>query len=105
MHSHHPLDASPAASVVLDIGNEVGALILYRPAADHGREIEISRGTDVRTHSAVRERFLASGSIFCAVYPSLPAGAYTIWTDDDTPGGTATVTGGMITEVDWTSAR
>ena len=101
MHNH-TLDASESASVVLDIGADVGALILYVPAADHGREIEISRGTDIRTHAAVRERIVESGSIYCVVYPGLVADEYTIWADATTPGGHATVTGGEITEVDWT---
>jgi hypothetical protein len=80
----------------------VGALILYVPASEHGREIEISRGTDPRTHAAVRERIVDSGSIYCIVYAGLKAGDYTIWDDDTTPGGQATVVGGEITELDWT---
>jgi hypothetical protein len=103
MHNHqHTLDASESASVVLDIGADVGALILYVPAADYGREIEISRGTDPRTHAAVRERLVDSGSIYCIVYAGLTAGEYTIWDDETTPGGTVTIIGGEITELDWT---
>jgi hypothetical protein len=96
------MDASESGSVVLDIGADVGALIVYVPAAWHGREIEVSRGTDRRTHAAVRERHLEDGSIFCVVYPGLPEGDYTIWDDETTPGGTVTITGAEITELDWT---
>jgi hypothetical protein len=102
MHPHHTLDASESASVVLDIGADVGALILYVAATEHGREIEISRGTERRTHAAVRERRLDDGSIYCSVYPGLTAGEYTVWDDETTPGGTVTVTGGEVTELDWT---
>ena len=99
---HHLLDASPSASVVVDIGADVGALILYVPADQHGREIEISRGTDRRTHAAVRERKLGRGSAFCVFYAGLAAGEYTIWDDAVTPGGTVTVSGGQVAELDWT---
>ncbi len=108
MHSHdHTLDASESASVVLDIGADVGALILYVPESEHGREIEISpSGTDrPRTHAAVRERRLDDGSIYCVVYDKLATGVYTLWDDDVTPAGTVTVTGGQIAEVDWDSLR
>ncbi|HEY1485245.1 MAG TPA: phospholipase [Micromonosporaceae bacterium] len=102
MHTHHhTADASESASVVLDIGADVGALILYVPAACHGREIEISRGTEPRTHAAVRERIVEDGSIYCVVYGSLPEGEYTVWDDETTAGGTVTVTGGEIAELDW----
>ena len=107
MHNHHTLEASPNASVVLDIGADVGALILYTPASEGGREIEISRvgSSGPRTHAAVRERRLDHGSLHCVVYAGLAAGEYTIWADNTTPGGTATVIGGCVTELDWTSIR
>lgn len=107
MHDQHTLDPSPTASVVLDIGADVGALVLYVPAADLGREIEISQvaSSGPRTHAAVRERRLDRGALHCVVYAGLAAGEYTIWADDTTPGGTATVIGGHVTELDWTSIR
>jgi len=107
MHNHHTLQASPNGSVVLDIGADIGALVLYTPATDNGREIEISKvGTSgPRTHAAVRERRLDRGALHCVVYAGLAAGEYTIWADDTTPGGTATVIGGHVTELDWTSIR
>lgn len=107
MHNHHTLQASPNGSVVLDIGADVGALVLYVPATDLGREIEISQvgSSGPRTHAAVRERRMDHGTLHCAVYAGLAAGEYTIWADDTTPGGTATVIGGRVTELDWTSMR
>ena len=102
-HHHHTMDASESASVVLDIGGDVGALVLYVPAAEHGREIEVSRvGTDdPRVHAAVRERMVEAGSVYCMVIGSLQAGEYTIWSDATQPAGTVTVTGGEVAEVDW----
>jgi hypothetical protein len=107
MHDQHTLDPSPTASVVLDIGADVGALVLHVAADQIGREIEISRlGSDgPRTHAAVRERRIDAGSLHCVVYAGLAAGEYTIWADDTTPGGTVTVIGGRVTELDWTSIR
>ena len=100
---NHTLDGSPAGSVVLNIGAEVGALVLYVPAARHGQEIEISPvGRDeTRAHAAVRERQLEDGPVYCVVYDGLRAGDYTIWLDESTPAGAATVVGGRVVELDW----
>jgi hypothetical protein len=107
--------------VVLDIGGEVGALILYAPAELSGTEIEISRpGAGPRTHSIVRERRVdqsATGrrtagrhaapsgpgdaEVYAAVYPGLAAGLYTIWRDAQTPAGTIKVEGGQVASWLW----
>ncbi len=103
-HQHnHTMDASESASVVLDIGGDVGALVLYVPAAEYGREIEVSRdGTDgPRVHAAVRERLVEAGSIYCMVIGGLKEGEYTIWSDATQPAGSVTVTGGQVAELDW----
>ncbi len=98
---HHAHGPSDTASVVLDIGGPIGALILRAGAADLGREIEISRvpapgaPAPVRTHSMVRER-LTEPRTYDAVYPDLHEGRYTIWADASTPAGTVTITGGQI---------
>jgi hypothetical protein len=107
--------------VVLDIGGEVGALILYAPAELSGAEVEISLpGNGSRTHSIVRERRVdqsAAGqrtagrhaapsgpgdsAVYAAVYPGLPAGVYTIWRDAQTPAGTVQVEGGQVASWLW----
>jgi hypothetical protein len=91
-------------TVVLELGADVGALVLYTPAALDGTEIEISRDGDPgarRTHSQVRQRPLATATAYAAVYPSLPAGQYTLWRDQHSPAATATVTGGQVTSCRW----
>jgi hypothetical protein len=95
---------SPAGSVVLNLGENIGALILQADATLLGAEIEISPvdpdGHHVRprrTHSMVRERHTLPHPRYDAVYPDLEAGRYTIWRDADTPGATVTITGGQIT--------
>ena len=74
MHEAIPGPSGPG-SVVLELGNDVGALVLETPAALLGREIEISPVGGAmaarRTHSLVRERRTATGTSYAAVYPGL----------------------------------
>jgi hypothetical protein len=94
-----------AETVVLDIGGDVGALVLYTPPEFHGREIEISPvGQDTsRVHTAVLERVVGGRSVFAAVYPKLPAGTFRLWIDDDDRARLTQVqiTAGQVTELDW----
>jgi len=90
-------------SVVLDIGDEVGALVLYTPPAHAGREIEVSPAGDEgrRTHAGVLLRRLGSRTFHAAVYPALRAGVWRIWTDDESLPGRVIIAGGVVTELDW----
>ncbi|MGA8462201.1 MAG: hypothetical protein WB800_42910 [Streptosporangiaceae bacterium] len=96
---------SNAGSVVLDLGADVGALILDTPAELAGREIEISPAGDGagarRTHAQVRERRTGAGTGYAAVYPGLPAAEYTVWKDAVTPAATVTVLGGQVARCHW----
>jgi hypothetical protein len=107
--TEHNYGPSRAGSVVLDLGDGIGALILDAPAELAGREIEISRATDAtgarHTHSLVRERVTDAGISYAAVYISLVAGDYVVWLDDDTPAGTVTVSGGHIAHFRWPDTR
>ena len=91
-------------TVVLDIGGDVGALVLYTPPEFHGREIEISPiGQETqRVHTAVLERVVDGRSVFVAVYPKLPAGMFRLWSDDDQARvKRVQITAGQVTELDW----
>ena len=95
---------SGPGTVVLELGAGVGALVLLTPADLDGREIEISpEGCAVgrRTHSRVRPRHMATGTRYAAVYPDLPAGPYTIWTDEEHAAGSVVITGGRVTNWSW----
>jgi hypothetical protein len=95
---------SGPGTVVLELGAGIGALILYTPADLDGAEIEISRDDDPgapRTHSQVRQRPMTTTTAYAAVYPSLPAGRYTIWRSEYSPAVTATITGGEVTSCHW----
>ena len=95
--------SSGPGSVVLDIGDDVGALIIISPAALAGEEIHVSPVHDPagRTHAVVRERRLGPASCHAAVYPALPAGEYTIWQGAGHPAGTVRIDGGAATSYRW----
>ena len=100
------LGPSSAGSVVLELGDAVGVLVLEATVELNGREIEISPHGDGharahRTHSMVRERGTAAGKSYAAVYPGLAVGTYTVWRDRDTPAGTVTIDGGRVTRYRW----
>jgi len=104
MSHEHAAGATWAGTVVLELGGDVGVLILTTPASLLGHEIEISpadgsgnsaASTSHRTHSMVRERITGSGS-YAAVYPGIPAGQYIVWREADTPAGVVTIEGGEV---------
>jgi hypothetical protein len=88
--------------IVLDIGEDIGALIVYASQELRGREIEVSpKGNAARrTHTEVLERTVAGRTVWAAAFPALAAGDYSLWrdvlTDED-----VTIVGGAIAEVDW----
>lgn len=86
---------SGPGSVVLDIGLDVGALVLYTGAEWCGREVDLTG--PVCTHTAIRERSVAGRQFYAGVYPGLPAGAYYLQLGErPTP---AQVQGGRVTEI------
>jgi hypothetical protein len=102
MSTDHRSDASYEGSVVLDIGGDIGALVLRVPRALLGDEIELHPDDAgvARVHSAVRERKTTAGEVYAAVYPQLTAGEYLI-------SGTrqrVSISGGQVTEVELTAA-
>jgi hypothetical protein len=88
--------------VILDIGEDVGALVVYTREELHGREIDVSpkQNAALRTHVEVLERRMGTRTMYAAVFPTLPAGTYSVWrdflTDDE-----VTVIGGSVAEVEW----
>ena len=96
-------DRVHSESVVLDIGQDVGALVIYTAAELRGREIEVSPRVcgAKRVHVEVLERRVNGRPIFAAVFPGLRAGDYDIWENYPEPRGTVSIVGGEIAEVDW----
>ena len=102
--AQHVSGPTGPGTVILELGADIGALILYTPADLDGAEIEISRHGDLlgrRTHSQVRQRHMADATRYAAVYPDLLAGTYTIWADEQNAAATVVITGGQITSCHW----
>ena len=96
----HSTDARPE-HVMLDLGPDVGALVLRTGPDLHGAEIEISpAGRDVeRSHKQVHERPVAGRPLYGAVFDRLPAGEYTLWLDDRPLRRDVTVVGEAVTDI------
>lgn len=96
------LAPSTVGSVVLDVGGDVGALVVPAPAERCGEEIDLVPLADgvPATHTEVRERLLPEGSVYAAVFPGVQAGLYCLRTADglEAPVGVA---GGRVTTAPW----
>ena len=104
-HASHLTGPTGPGSVVLELGENIGALILATPPDLAGHEIDISpHAGGPRTHSLVRERHTASRTSYAAVYPVLTAGEYTVWREDGTPAGQVTIRGGQASHFRWPQA-
>src|SRR5437588_2889949 len=101
--THNYSERVHSEPIVLDIGEHVGALIIYTRAELRNREIEVSpKGEDTkRTHTEVLERRINDQTLFTAVFAELPAGVYTLWGNATRSAGEITIVGGEIAEVDW----
>lgn len=98
------VDTSRHAHVVLDIGGDVGALLINAGAEHDGMEIEVSPiGDDSRrTHGEVRRRALpGERDVHCALIPELRQGRYTVWRDASTRWGVVSVRPGAVTAIHW----
>jgi hypothetical protein len=105
MSEQSQLGPSDNASVMLDIGGNIGALIITTTESMLLAEIEVSHNEADplahRPHVAVRERRGPDGSQYAAIYPGLPAGDYTVWGLDGQPADTISIVGGEIAQLDW----
>ena len=94
-------------AVLVDIGEDVGALVVHMPAEMVGEEIEIcpasaDRTAEHRPHVAVLARPVGNGVAYSAVFPALTAGRYDLHRKPDGPVRlTASVTGAHVNEVHW----
>ena len=103
----HTMAPSGTASVVLDLGGQTGALIVYTDPDRCGQEVEVSSLDEpepVRTHAAIRARHVRPDTVYGVVIAGLRAGRYVIWQDPDTPLDTVTIASGAVTEYWWSEA-
>ncbi|MGH9169633.1 MAG: hypothetical protein ACRD0Z_01975 [Acidimicrobiales bacterium] len=104
-HSHDPagelLPGRPSSGVFVDVGDGVGALVVFGSPSLLGDEIEIfpAGQPSVRQHVWMLEREVAGGTVCAAVFPSLAEGRYSVCGEK---GGEPThdveVVGGIVTE-------
>jgi hypothetical protein len=89
--------------VVLDIGGDIGALIVHADAVMVGVEVEISATghDDQRTHKDILEREINGRPAYTAVFDQLEEGGYTLWVDDVAWASNVRVEGGSVAELDW----
>lgn len=101
---------SGEGSVVLDIGGDRGAAIIFAPDRMAGDELEIRPvGQPWKgVHTAVRRRELHTAVRYAGVFGSLPAGQYHLrvrgrTSDDPSPAPIVdlVVHGGEVTELAW----
>ena len=103
-HGRHTYADRPHPEyVVLDIGGERGALIVHADPELHGIEVEISpRGRDDRrSHKEVLERSINGRPAHTAVFESLEAGTYTLWTHGEPRSRGVRIEPGELAELDW----
>ncbi len=116
------MDENPHAgqgAVMLDIGGEIGALVVAMPPSMLGTEIEIApagvlhghhHGHDHghehthahRPHVAVVDRPVTDGTLPSLVFPELVEGSYELFDKgEETVLLSAEITGGQVTFLEW----
>jgi hypothetical protein len=93
---------APGASPVLDIGGDVGALLVYLDGVTPSGELQACPAgqPDQRFHTGVHLRDLGGGSVAAAVYPQVHQGSYQILDEDLVPLALVHVDGGQVAELD-----
>ena len=88
---------------MLELGDGVGALVVYTDPELHAVEVEISPGGDdgARAHKQVHERLVRSVPLYAAVFDRLAAGEYTLWIDGAVRTRDVRVDSAVVTEIDW----
>lgn len=105
-HAHPENPFAGQGSVLLDIGGDVGALVVTMPDGLEGREVEVRPasydGTGHLPHVAVVHRPVGTSRVPSLVFPELTEGRYELYEK-----GThevrlvAAVAGGRVTEATW----
>jgi len=113
--------------VMLDIGDDVGAVVLHLPASLEGAEVEIAAGPDGtdgtngththdhehgphdhgphRPHVAVVGRPVDDHVDYSAVFPALVSGPYLLYVPGAPEAVHVEVQGGAVTEATWPDGR
>jgi hypothetical protein len=94
--------ASASAAVVLDIGGEVGALVVHLATRPTSGELEACPAgePDARFHTGVHLRPLGYGVAWTAVFPEVEAGTYYLLDPQGHPMAQVTVPGAQVHHLD-----
>jgi hypothetical protein len=86
----------------VDVGGEVGAMVVYLAAGTRSGELEACPvdAPDARFHTGVHHRAIAHGFAWTAVFPEVAEGAYHLLDAEGGPLAAVTVTGGRVAELD-----
>src|SRR5579862_2975318 len=79
---HDAAPPGPPDALVLDIGGDVGALILHADETCLGAEIDLTPAGAPRSHhlhTMVRRRRAAAKDVIAGLYPHLKEGTYMVW--------------------------
>ena len=90
--------------VVLDIGGEIGALIVHADADSYDLQIEICRSGEEagkREHQHILERPINGQTMYAAVFGGLREGSYSLLTHDAVRETEVIIRGGSVTTLDW----
>ncbi len=105
-HHDHPIPKEPVTdlgvSSVLDIGDTIGALVVFLDDQPPGAELYccLTGRLDTRFHTGIHPRNVGADIVDVAVFPSVPEGTYDLLDHDLQPCATITLTGGVVTELD-----
>lgn len=92
----------PADALVLDIGDDIGALVIYADEQCLGAEIDLSaegRPRSHHVHTMIRRRRASGSDVVAGVFPQLLAGRYTLWGLDGVVMAPVVIEGGRVSEV------
>jgi hypothetical protein len=93
---------APGATPVLDIGDDVGALVVYLSGDTPSGELKAcpeGRPAD-HFHTGVHPRPIGGETVFTAVFPEVIDGSYQVLDDGGIPMALVRVTGGHVAELD-----
>jgi hypothetical protein len=94
--------SGPPDALVLDIGGEIGALIIYAEESCLGREIDLTPVGSPRSHhihTMIRRRRATGKDVIAGLYPELQEGNYTVWgLGHGERLGEVTIVGGQVSE-------
>ncbi len=97
-------EVGAADVLVLDIGGDTGALVVFAPEQLVGREVEITPAGHDHVHpmhNVVRRRQVGGRVLCAAVFPDVRAGTYLPYADGATVPRPFEVRGGAVTEIEW----